>query len=179
MLINQLYAKFMGFCVGGGTDMALCSDLIVIADDAKIGYPPARVWGVPTTTMWAERIGIEKAKRLLFTGDCLNGIEAVEWGLAVENAPADKLNERYEILLKRIALMPLNQLIMMKQLLNQHVLGGSSIATQTLGTTFDGIARHTAEGYNFQKKAKAEGFKAAVRERDEPFGDAGSSTFKG
>jgi len=77
---KPVVCKVHGFCVAGGTDMALCSDLLVIADDAKIGYPPARVWGSPTTSVWAFRIGIEKAKRLLFTGDCLNGREAVEWG---------------------------------------------------------------------------------------------------
>ncbi|MEE9516285.1 MAG: crotonase/enoyl-CoA hydratase family protein, partial [Candidatus Adiutricales bacterium] len=98
---KPVLVKVHGFCVAGGTDMALCGDLMVIAEDAKIGYPPARVWGSPTTALWVFRVGVEKAKRLLFTGDCLNGKEAVEWGLATECAPADKLNERFEILLER------------------------------------------------------------------------------
>ena len=119
---KPVVCKVHGFCVAGGTDMALCSDLLIIAEDAKIGYPPARVWGSPTTSVWAFRIGIEKAKRLLFTGDCLNGREAVEWGLATECAPADKLDERFETLLGRIARMPINQLMMMKLLVNQTVL---------------------------------------------------------
>ena len=84
---KPVVCKVHGFCVAGGTDMALCSDLLVIAEDAKIGYPPARVWGSPTTSVWAFRIGIERAKRLLFTGDCLNGREAVDWGLATEAPP--------------------------------------------------------------------------------------------
>src|SRR5581483_8437161 len=75
---KPVVCKVHGFCVAGGTDMALCSDLLVIEDTAKIGYPPARVWGIPTTAVWAHRIGIEKAKRLLFTGDCLSGAEAVQ-----------------------------------------------------------------------------------------------------
>ena len=154
-------------------------DLLVIAEDAKIGYPPARVWGSPTTSVWAFRIGIEKAKRLLFTGDCLNGREAVEWGLATECAPAAALDERFEILLGRIARMPINQLVMMKLLINQTVLSAGLATTQILGTVFDGIARHTTEGYAFQQRAAAVGFKQAVRERDEPFGDFGPSTFKG
>jgi enoyl-CoA hydratase len=116
---KPVVCKVHGFCVAGGTDMALCSDLLIIAEDAKIGYPPVRVWGSPTTSIWAFRIGIEKTKRLLFTGDCLNGKEAVEWGLACECAPADKLDERYEILLERIARVPINQLMMMKLLVNQ------------------------------------------------------------
>ena len=81
---KPVVCKVHGFCVAGGTDMALCSDLLVIADDAKIGYPPARVWGSPTTAIWVHRLGIEKAKRLLFTGDCLSGKEAQQWGLAIE-----------------------------------------------------------------------------------------------
>lgn len=176
---KPVVCKVHGFCVAGGTDMALCSDLLVIADDAKIGYPPARVWGSPTTSLWAYRIGLEKAKRLLFTGDCLNGKEAVEWGLAIESAPADLLDERFEILLGRIARMPVNQLIMMKLLLNQTIQQQGLATTQMLGTLFDGITRHTEEGHAFQQTAMQQGFKAAVRERDEPFGDFGLSTFKG
>ena len=169
---KPVVCKVHGFCVAGGTDMALCSDLLVIADNAKIGYPPARVWGSPTTSVWAFRIGIEKAKRLLFTGDCLNGREAVEWGLASECAPPEQLDERCEILLGRIARMPINQLVMMKLLVNQTVLSAGLPATQILGTVFDGITRHTAEGYAFQRQAMEEGFKEAVRSRDAPYGDA-------
>jgi len=168
-----------GFCVAGGTDMALCSDLLVIAADAKIGYPPARVWGSPTTAVWAHRIGLEKAKRLLFTGDCLSGTEAVEWGLATEAPAPEALEERSEALLERIARMPVNQLVMMKLLLNQTVAAQGLHASQLLGTVFDGIARHTPEGYAFQRRAAEVGFRQAVSERDGPFGDAGPSTFKG
>jgi len=176
---KPVVCKVHGFCVGGGTDMALCSDLMVIAEDAKIGYPPARVWGSPTTAVWAFRIGMEKAKRLLFTGDCLNGREAVEWGLATECAPAANLDERFEILLRRIARVPINQLIMMKLLINQTYLSAGLPSTQILGTVLDGLARHTREGYAFQRRAVEAGFKQAVRERDEPFGDFGAQTFKG
>ena len=176
---KPVVCKVHGFCVAGGTDMALCSDLLIIEEDAKIGYPPARVWGSPTTSVWAFRIGIEKAKRLLFTGDCLNGKEAVQWGLATECAPADRLDERFEILLGRIARMPINQLIMMKLLVHQTVLAACLQPTQVLGTLLDGIGRHTKEGYAFQQRAAEAGFKQAVRERDEPFGDFGPSTFKG
>jgi len=176
---KPVVCKVQGFCVAGGTDMALCSDLLVIEDTAKIGYPPARVWGVPTTALWMARIGVERTKRLLFTGDCLSGKEAVAWGLGVEAPPADKLDERFEALLARIAQMPINQLTMMKMLVNQSIASHGLHATQMLGTMFDGIARHTREGFAFQMRAAEVGFKQAVRERDEPFGDAGPSTFKG
>lgn len=169
---KPVVCKVHGFCVAGGTDMALCSDLLVIEDDAKIGYPPARVWGVPTTALWAHRIGAQRAKRLLLTGDCLNGKEAVEWGLAIEHAPKEELDARFEALLARIAQVPVNQLVMHKLLVNQAVLASGVAASQTLGTLFDGIARHTAEGYAFQAKAMQQGFKEAVRMRDEPFGDS-------
>jgi enoyl-CoA hydratase len=176
---KPVLCKVHGFCVAGGTDMALCSDLLVIAEDAKIGYPPARVWGSPTTALWAHRVGAQRAKRLLFTGDSLSGSEALEWGLAIEAPPADRLDERTEILVKRIARMPVNQLMMMKLLVNQTLYAQGLHATQVLGTVFDGITRHTAEGYGFQRRAAEAGFRQAVRERDEPFGDAGRSTFKG
>jgi enoyl-CoA hydratase len=176
---KPVVCKVHGFCVAGGTDMALCSDLLVIAEDAKIGYPPARVWGSPTTALWAHRVGAQRAKRLLFTGDSLSGREAVEWGLAIEAPSADRLNERTEVLLERIARMPVNQLMLMKLLVNQTLYAQGLHATQVLGTVFDGITRHTPEGYAFQRRAADAGFREAVRERDEPFGDAGRSTFKG
>src|SRR3989475_1107732 len=116
---KPVVCKVHGYCVAGGTDMALCSDLLVIAEDAKIGYPPARVWGSPTTAIWAHRVGAQRAKRLLFTGDSLSGSEAVEWGLAIEAPPAELLDERTEILVQRIARLPANQLMMMKLLVNQ------------------------------------------------------------
>ena len=166
---KPVVCKVQGFCVAGGTDMALCSDLLVIADDARIGYPPARVWGVPTTALWAHRIGPARAKRMLFTGDLVTGAEALEWGLATEAPPAPELDATFEALLERIALMPVNQLQMMKRLVNSTIEAQGLAATQTLGTIFDGIARHTPEGYAFQARAAEAGFKQAVRERDQPF----------
>jgi enoyl-CoA hydratase len=166
---KPVVCKVHGFCVAGGTDMALCSDLLVIGADARIGYPPARVWGVPTTALWAHRIGPERAKRLLFTGDLITGAEAHEWGLAIEAPPPEELDARFDALVQRIARMPVNQLVMMKLLVNQTLYSQGLHATQAFGTVFDGVARHTPEGYAFQARAAAEGFKAAVRERDEPF----------
>ena len=170
---KPVVCKVHGFCVAGGTDMALCSDLLVIAADAKIGYPPARVWGSPTTSMWAYRLGAQRAKRLLFTGDSLTGTEAVEWGLAIEAPAPEELDERTEALTSRIARMPVNQLRMMKLLVNQSLYSQGLHATQVLGTLLDGVARHTEEGYAFQALAARQGFKEAVRQRDEPFGDFG------
>ncbi len=168
---KPVVCKVHGYCVAGGTDMALCSDLIVIEDEAKIGYPPARVWGVPTTALWASRIGPGRAKRLLLTGDSLDGTTAVEWGLADEVHPAAELDAAFEALLARIARLPVNQLVMHKLLVNQALWAQGLAATQALGTFFDGNARHTPEGFAWQRLAAEKGFKEAVRERDEPFGD--------
>jgi len=142
--------KVHGYCVAGGTDMVLCSDLLVVEDRAKIGYPPAR------------------AKRLLLTGDSIDGATALEWGLATEAAPADGLDDAFESLLERVARLPINQLVMHKLLVNQALYSQGLQATQVLGTVLDGIARHTPEGYAFQQRAAEAGFKQAVRERDEP-----------
>jgi enoyl-CoA hydratase len=175
---KPVLCKVHGFCVAGGTDMALCSDLLVVEDVAKIGYPPARVWGVPTTALWASRIGPARAKRLLLTGDSISGTEAAEWGLAVEAAPAAELEARFEALVERVARLPINQLVMHKLLVNQALYAQGLHATQVLGTFFDGIARHTPEGFEFQQRAAEAGFREAVRERDEPFGDHGLSAFR-
>ena len=170
---KPVVCKVHGYCVAGGTDMALCSDLLVVEDRAKIGYPPARVWGVPTTALWAHRLGPARAKRLLLTGDSITGAQAAEWGLATQAAPAGELDRCFEELCERIARLPVNQLVMGKLAVNQTILAQGLQNTQTLSTFFDGIARHTAEGFEFQRRAAEAGFKQAVRERDEPFGDFG------
>ena len=174
---KPVVCKVHGFCVAGGTDMALCADLLLIAADASIGYPPARVWGSPTTAMWAHRLGPQRAKRLLFTGDLISGIEALQWGLAIEAPAAAQLDARTEALVARIAQMPLNQLQMMKLLVNESLYAQGLHATQALGTIFDGIARHTREGYTFQGLAARDGFRAAVQGRDQPFDELGRPTF--
>jgi len=174
---KPVLCKVHGYCVAGGTDMALCSDLLVIAAEARIGYPPARVWGSPTTALWTARVGPMRAKRLLLTGDSLTGEQAEEWGLATEAPPAAELDQRFEALLERVARMPINQLVMMKMLVNQSLYAQGLHQTQLLGTFFDGVARHTEEGHDFVRRAAEGGFKQAVRERDEPFGDYGMEGF--
>jgi enoyl-CoA hydratase len=170
---KPVLCKVHGYCIAGGTDMALCSDLMVASDTARIGYPPARVWGVPTTALWAHKIGPTRAKRLLLTGDSISGETAAEWGLAAESAAATDLDAAFESLLERVARLPINQLVMHKLQVNSTIAAQGLWATQTLSTFFDGIARHTAEGHEFVRRAAEGGFKEAVRERDDPFGDFG------
>lgn len=165
--------KIHGYCVAGGTDIALHADQVITASDAKIGYPPMRVWGVPAAGLWAHRLGDQRAKRLLFTGDCITGAQAADWGLAVEAPEPDDLDERTERLVARIAAMPVNQLIMAKLACNSALLQQGVATSRMVSTVFDGIARHTPEGHAFVADAVEHGFREAVRHRDEPMGDYG------
>jgi enoyl-CoA hydratase len=169
-------AAVHGWCVAGGTDMILNADLIVAAESARFGYPPARVWGVPEAPwLWVARLGLERAKRYLFTGDELSAAEAAAAGLVLECVPDDELLARAGGLARRMALLPLNQLQMTKWLLNDVARHQYQPDTsRLLGFVFDGVARHTQEGLDFVARAQEVGWRQAVRERDEPFGDYGS-----
>ena len=172
-------AAVQGWCIGGGTDMVLCCDLIIAGEGATFGYPPARVWGTPTTAMWVYRMGIEKAKRYLLTGDEILAPEAARIGLILEAVPDSDLHDHAMALAKRMAQVPLNQLVMMKLLCNQTVEQMGFASSRLLGTLFDGVARHTQEGLDFVQRAQEVGFRQAVRERDDPFEDYGSRPKKG
>jgi enoyl-CoA hydratase/carnithine racemase len=167
-------AAVQGWCIAGGTDMVLCADLIVAGESAVFGYPPARVWGTPTTAMWVYRMGLEQAKRYLLTGDEIPAPEAARIGLILESVPDADLQEYAAALAQRMARLPLNQLQMLKLLCNQTAESMGMASTRTLGTLFDGIARHTQEGLDFVARSGEIGFRDAVRERDDPFGDYGS-----
>lgn len=159
-------ARVHGYAVAGGSDIATCCDFIVIEDDAKIGYMPARVWGCPTTAMWVYRIGAMRAKRLLLTGDLIDGRTAVEWGLAIESVPLADLDAAVDRLAQRMAGVPKNQLMMQKMVINQAIEKLGVEHTQMLATVFDGITRHTPEGLWFKRYAEQFGFAAAVEWRD-------------
>jgi enoyl-CoA hydratase len=167
-------AAVQGWCIGGGTDLVLCADLIVAGDSARFGYPPSRVWGTPTTAMWVYRLGLERAKRYLLTGDEIPARRAAELGLILEVVPDDQLVEHALGLARRMAHVPINQLVMLKLLCNQTAEHLGMTSTRLVGTLFDGIARHTQEGLDFVRRAQEAGFRQAVRERDDPFGDYGS-----
>jgi enoyl-CoA hydratase len=167
-------AAVQGWCIAGGTDMVLCADVIVAGESASFGYPPSRVWGTPTTAMWVYRMGLERAKRYLLTGDEIAAPEAARIGLILDVVPDEQLQEHAFGLARRMARLPLNQLQMLKLLCNQTAENMGMASTRMLGTLFDGIARHTQEGLDFVARAQEVGFRQAVRERDDPFGDYGS-----
>ncbi|NNN21915.1 MAG: crotonase/enoyl-CoA hydratase family protein [Acidimicrobiales bacterium] len=164
--LKPTICQIQGHAVAGGSDIALCCDLILMADDAKIGYMPARVWGCPTTAMWVYHLGAQKAKRMLLTGDTIDGKTAAEWGLVLESVPEESLEQRVEELTERIVGVPKNQLTMTKLMINQAYDNMGLEGTQILSTLFDGIARHSKEGRWFQNLASTEGFHAAVEWRD-------------
>jgi len=167
-------AAVQGWCIGGGTDMVLCADLIVAGESARFGYPPSRVWGTPTTAMWVYRMGLERAKRYMLTGDEIPAKKAAEIGLILETVPDAELDAHARALARRMAQVPTTQLVMLKLLANQTAENMGLAASRTLGTLFDGIARHTQEGLDFVSRARDVGFRQAVRDRDDPFGDYGS-----
>ncbi len=171
-------AAVQGWCIAGGTDMILNADLIVAGESARFGYPPARVWGVPEAPwVWVARLGLERAKRYLFTGDELTAAEAARIGMILECVPDDELQAHATALAQRMALLPLNQLRMMKWALDDVARHQYQPDTsRLLGFVFDGVARHTQEGLDFVARAQEVGWREAVRERDRPFGDYGERT---
>ena len=164
---RPVICKVHGFAGAGGSDIALCADTIVMADDAEIGYMPTRVWGCPTTAMWVYRMGPERAKRMLFTGDKIKGPEAEKLGLVLKSVAPEKLDAEVEALAERMAGVPVNQLMMQKLLVNQAIEAMGLKTTQMIATVFDGITRHSPEGLNFKHRAEQVGWKEAVRNRDQ------------
>ena len=159
-------AKVHGAAVAGGSDIALCCDLLVMAADARIGYMPTRVWGCPTTAMWTHRLGPTRAKQMMFTGDTLSGQQAADWGLANLAVAPEALDSATTALASRIAGVPRSHLAMHKMVVNQIMQSTGLEQAQQLATLFDGITRHNPEGLWFRRYAQAEGFKAAVEWRD-------------
>ena len=159
-------AKVHGYAVAGGSDIALCCDLLVMEQGARIGYMPTRVWGCPTTAMWTYRVGAMRAKQMMFTGDTIDGATAARWGLATESVPADRLDDAVDALAARIAGVPRGHLMMHKLVVNQAVATMGLEQTQMFATVFDGITRHNPEGMWFRRYAQANGFKQAVAWRD-------------
>jgi len=154
------------YAVAGGSDIALSCDLLVMETTARIGYMPTRVWGCPSTAMWLYRVGMQRAKKLLFTGDTIDGATAQEWGLAIDAVAPEQLDETVDALAERIAGVPRGQLMMQKLMINQAYDNMGLASTQMIATVFDGITRHNPEGVWFRAHAQKHGFPSAVQWRD-------------
>ncbi len=168
---KPVVAKVQGWCLGGGSEMALCADLVVASEDARFGTPYARVWGCHLTGMWIYRLGLARAKHYALTGDSLSGREAAEIGLINQACKLEDLDAAVASLAERMAQIPVTQLAAMKLIVNQAYDNMGLQATQKLGPILDGLMRNTPEGRDFVATASAKGVKRAVAERDGPFGD--------
>lgn len=164
-------AKVHGYCVGGGSEMALCADLVIASEDARFGTPYSRVWGCHLSGMWVYRLGLAKAKYYALTGEWISGKEAAEIELINFAVPLEELDARVQAEAEKLASIPLTQLISMKLIVNQTYDNMGLQSTQTLGPILDGIMRNTPEGRQFVRDAQSEGVKGAVIKRDGPFGD--------
>ena len=169
--LKPVIAKVHGYCVGGGSEMALCADIVIASDDARIGTPYSRVWGCHLTGMWVYRLGLAKAKYYALTGDWISGKEAADIELINFSYPLEELDQRVTEMAERLAKIPLTQLVSMKLIVNQAYDNMGLQSTQTLGPILDGAMRNTYEGKEFVRVAMKEGVKAAVTKRDGPFGD--------
>jgi enoyl-CoA hydratase len=170
---KPVIVELQGYCLGGGTDLALCADLIFMAEDAVIGYPPSRVYGTPTTMLWVYRIGLEHAKEFLLSGDEVDAATAYRIGLVSKVFPRERLSEETETYARRFQHVPANQLALNKLLINQAFENMGLRTTQMLGTFFDGVTRHTEEALRWRESFREVGFRETIRRRDAPFGDYG------
>lgn len=170
---KPVIAQLHGYALGGGTDLILCSDLIFMAEDAIIGYPPSRVYGTPTTMMWVYRVGLEHAKQFLLSGDQVDAQTALRIGLVSKVFPLETLAQETEAYAKRFQHIPGNQLALNKMLINQAYENMGLRTTQMLGTFFDGMTRHTEEALQWSESFQKIGFRETIRRRDAPFEDYG------
>ncbi len=169
--LKPVIAKVHGYCMGGGSEMALCADLVVASDDARIGTPYSRVWGCHLSGMWVYRLGLAKAKYYALTGEWVSGKEAARIQLINESVPLEELDDTVQRLAEKLANIPLTQLMAMKLIVNQAYDNMGLQSTQTLGPILDGMMRNPPEGREFVRVAERDGVKAAVTMRDAPFDD--------
>jgi enoyl-CoA hydratase len=170
---KPVIAKIHGNCLAGGTDLAFACDLIVVADDARLGYPATRANGSPPSHMWIYHMGPQWAKRMLFTGDKLTGLDAETLGLALESWPADELDDAVMALAQRIAHTDPELLSAHKRIVNLALEQMGTLTLQRLASENDARA-HLSSGprrSRFKADMKENDLKAALKHRDEPFGD--------
>jgi enoyl-CoA hydratase len=168
---KPVIAQVHGWCVGGGSDMALCADLVIASEDARIGTSYSRMWGCYLTGMWLYRLGLTKAKEYALTGRPLSGSEAVQAGLINAAVPFARLEEEVRQRAAQLATLPASQLTAMKLIVNQAYENMGLASTQTLGPILDGLMRNTPDAHRFIELAEREGVGAAVAARDGAFGD--------
>jgi enoyl-CoA hydratase len=173
---KPVIAQVHGWCVGGGSDYALCADLVVASEDARIGTPYSRIWGSYLSGMWIYRLGLTRAKEYALTGKPLSGSQAAEIGLINRAVPFGELEVTVAELAGQLAALPASQLSAMKLLVNQVYENQGLATTQLLGPIIDGLMRNTSDALDFVATARDQGVRAAVARRDGPFGDYSQAT---
>ncbi len=168
---KPVIAQVHGWCVGGGSDTALCADIVIASEDARIGTPYSRMWGCYLSGMWLYRLGLTKAKEYALTGKPLSGREAADVGLINRAVPFAQLEETVRQMARQLASIPLSQLAAMKLVVNQAYENMGLNSTQTLGPILDGLMRNTPDAIDFIRLSEKEGVRAATAKRDGPFGD--------
>jgi enoyl-CoA hydratase len=168
---KPVIAQVHGWCVGGGSDLALCADLVIASVDAVIGTPYSRMWGCYLSGMWIYRLGLTKLKEHALTGRPLTGRQAADIELINQAVPFEQLEATVAKLAADLARIPAAQLGAMKLVINHAYENMGLASTQILGPILDGLMRNTPEALAFIQRAKTEGVGAVIAERDRPFGD--------
>lgn len=166
-VISQIH----GYCLAAGTGLALLSDIVICADDATIGFPPARNMGTLPINLWLYHIGPQWSKRLLLTGDTITGREAASLGWALKSVPANMLEAEVEGLCDRLAAIDPELLAANKRVINLGLELMGMRTLQRVAAETDARAHQAQAADAFRKEVAASGLKAALRSRDEPFGD--------
>jgi enoyl-CoA hydratase len=170
---KPVIARVQGNCLAGGTDLALMCDMVVAADDARIGFPAARANGTPPQNMFIYHVGPQWAKRLLMTGDWISGKDAARIGLVMDSVPAQDLDSAVDELARRVALVDSELLAAHKRVVNLSLELAGARTMQRLAAEMDARA-HLSRGprrSQFRADMAEHGLKTALKNRDEPFGD--------
>jgi enoyl-CoA hydratase len=168
---KPVIAQVHGWCVGGGSDFALCADLVIASEDARIVTPYSRMWGAYLSGMWIYRLGLAKAKEHALTGRPLSGRQAADVELVNEAVPFDRLESTVAERAAELARVPASQLAAMKLMVNQAYENMGLHSTQLLGPVLDGLMRNTPDARRFIELAEREGVGAVIAARDGAWGD--------
>ena len=170
-LSKPVIAGVHGYCIAGGTDLAMHCDIILAADDSQIGFPPVRSMGTPPTHMWTYMVGPQWAKWFLLTGESVSGTRAEELGLVWKSVPGEGLDAAVEDLARTMARIPWELLAANKSIVNKAMDLMGRTTLQHIAAETDAIAHQAPIVKEFSRMAREEGLKSALEWRDSPFSD--------
>lgn len=168
---KPVIAQVHGTCIGIGTELAWFCDMVIVADDARIGFPPVRDLGTPPGSMWLYHCGPQWAKRLLLTGDSLTGKDAAEIGLALKSYPAAELETEVMRLADRMGLVDPHLLSANKRMVNLGLELMGARTAMRIGAEIDARGHQAPKARAFKETMRAHGVKHAFQQRDSLFGN--------